>query len=96
MFEIKTFNDEHTCSSLLIHPNHRQANSEVVGTIIHNIMGQGSLRVWKPNDIIRDMNALLQINMSYSQVWHARELALGLMMGTPKKVSPNIQFIFTI
>ncbi|XP_023755812.2 protein FAR-RED ELONGATED HYPOCOTYL 3-like [Lactuca sativa] len=28
MFEIKTFNDEHTCSSLLIHPNHRQHASE--------------------------------------------------------------------
>nr|KAJ0185945.1 hypothetical protein LSAT_V11C900456020 [Lactuca sativa] len=78
----RTFNDEHTCSSLLIHPNHRQANSEVVGTIIHDIMGQGS------------MNALLQINMSYSQAWHAREFALGLMMGTPEESFSKLPVYF--
>ena len=66
------FNDEKKCSSLLIHPNHRQTNSEVVGTIIHDILGQCSLRVWSPKDIIRDMNSLLQNNLSYSQVWQAR------------------------
>nr|KAJ0195226.1 hypothetical protein LSAT_V11C700348760 [Lactuca sativa] len=85
MFEIKTFNDEHTCSSLLIHPNHSQANNGVLGTIIHDIMGQGSLRVWKPNDIIRDMNVLLQINIKF---------ALGLMMGTPEGSFSKLQVYF--
>nr|KAJ0217132.1 hypothetical protein LSAT_V11C300126130 [Lactuca sativa] len=74
--------------------NHRQANSEVVGTIIHDIMGQGSLRVWKPKDIIRYMNALLQINMSYSQAWHAREFAMGLTMGTPEESFSKLPVYF--
>nr|KAJ0189145.1 hypothetical protein LSAT_V11C800421730 [Lactuca sativa] len=34
MFEIKMFNNEHTCSSLLIHPNHRQTNSERICFVI--------------------------------------------------------------
>nr|KAJ0221262.1 hypothetical protein LSAT_V11C200063670 [Lactuca sativa] len=88
MFEIKTFNDEHTCSSLLIHPNHRQANSEVLGTIIHDIKGQGSLRVWRPNDIIRDLTDLLQIT------WHAREFSLGLMIGTPEESFSKLPVYF--
>nr|KAJ0188457.1 hypothetical protein LSAT_V11C900463100 [Lactuca sativa] len=71
-----------------------QANSEVVVTIICDIIGQGSLRVWKPKDIIRDMNALLQINMSYSQAWHAREFSLGLMMGTPEESFSKLPVYF--
>ncbi|XP_052621428.1 uncharacterized protein LOC128127108 [Lactuca sativa] len=57
-------------------------------------MGQGSLRVWKPKDIIRDMNALLQINMSYSQAWHAREFSLGLMIGIPEESFSKLPVYF--
>nr|KAJ0194043.1 hypothetical protein LSAT_V11C800428720 [Lactuca sativa] len=32
-FEIRTFNNVHTCSLLQIHPNHKHANKKVMGTI---------------------------------------------------------------
>nr|KAJ0228420.1 hypothetical protein LSAT_V11C100037800 [Lactuca sativa] len=90
MFEIKTFNEEHTYSSLLIHPNHSQVTSETVGTIIHDIMGQGSLRVWRSKDIIRDMNMLLDINLNYSQV----NIIMGLCVYIQTDLEDRFEYCF--
>nr|KAJ0207898.1 hypothetical protein LSAT_V11C500268790 [Lactuca sativa] len=61
-FEIGTSNNVHTCSSLQIHPTHKHTNKKVTGTILHEIMGKTRLKVWRPNEISRDLNALLEIN----------------------------------
>ena len=82
MFEVRSFNEKHTCSSLQIHPNHRQANTDVLGTILYHQMSQGYSRVWKANDIAREMNALLQVNVTYKQAWRAKNYAFELMLGS--------------
>nr|KAJ0193520.1 hypothetical protein LSAT_V11C800401390 [Lactuca sativa] len=66
-FEIRTFNNMHTCSSLQIHPNHKHANKKVMGTILHEIMGKTRSKFWRPNEISRDLNVLLEINVDYKQ-----------------------------
>ena len=45
-------------------------------------MSQGYSRVWKANDIARDMNALLQVNVTYKQAWRAKNYAFELMLGS--------------
>nr|KAJ0224515.1 hypothetical protein LSAT_V11C100049030 [Lactuca sativa] len=45
-FEIRTFNNVHTCSSLQIHPNHKHANKKVMGTILHDY-GKNSFQDYK-------------------------------------------------
>nr|KAJ0214558.1 hypothetical protein LSAT_V11C400194440 [Lactuca sativa] len=53
-------------------------------------MGQGSLRVWRPKYIIRDMNVLLEINLNYSQA----EFTIGLMTGTPEESFSKLPVYF--
>nr|KAJ0206011.1 hypothetical protein LSAT_V11C500293670 [Lactuca sativa] len=81
-FEIRTFNNVHTCSSLQIHPNHKLANKKVMATILHEIMGKTHSKVWRPNEISRDLNALLEINVNYKQAWRAKQYAMKLLLGS--------------
>ncbi|CAI9269930.1 unnamed protein product [Lactuca saligna] len=81
-FEIRIFNNVHTCSSLQIHPNHKHANKKVMGNILHEIMGKTRSKVWRPNEISRDLNALLEINVDYKQAWHAKQYAMELLLGS--------------
>nr|KAJ0196592.1 hypothetical protein LSAT_V11C700352910 [Lactuca sativa] len=83
-FEISTFNNVHTCSSLQIHPNHKHTNKKFMGTILLEIMGKTRSKVWRPNEISRDLNALMEINVSYKQVW------LPIYFHNLKKHNPGI------
>ncbi|XP_052627220.1 uncharacterized protein LOC111919448 [Lactuca sativa] len=84
-FEIRTFNNVHTCSSLQIHPNHKHANKKVMGTILHEIMGKTRSKVWRPNEISRDLNVLLEINVDYKQAWRAKQYAMELLLGSSEE-----------
>nr|KAJ0215943.1 hypothetical protein LSAT_V11C300137550 [Lactuca sativa] len=79
-FEIRTFNSVHTCSSLEIHPNHKHANKQVMGTILHEIMRKTRSKVWRLNEISRDLNALF-----YKQVWRAKQYAMELLLGSSEE-----------
>nr|KAJ0209764.1 hypothetical protein LSAT_V11C400221740 [Lactuca sativa] len=69
----------------LYKPNHRQANSKVLGTIIHDIMGQGSLSRY-------ECFATNKYKLFTSI--HTREFSLGLMMGTPEESFSKLPVYF--
>ncbi|XP_042756596.1 uncharacterized protein LOC111896233 [Lactuca sativa] len=93
-FEIRTFNNVHTCSSLQIHPNHKHANKKVMGTILHEIMGKTCSKVWRPNEISKDLNALLEINVDYKQAWCAIQYAMELLLGSSEECFSNLSIYF--
>ncbi|CAI9261624.1 unnamed protein product [Lactuca saligna] len=93
-FEIRTFNNVHTCSSLQIHPNHKHANKKVMGTILHEIMGKTHSKVWRPNEISRDLNALMEINVNYKQAWHAKQHAMELLLGSSEECFSKLPIYF--
>nr|KAJ0190380.1 hypothetical protein LSAT_V11C800453860 [Lactuca sativa] len=93
-FEIRTFNNVHTCSSLQIHPNHKHANTKVMGTILHEIMGKTRSKVWRPNEISRDLNALLEINIDYKQAWRAKQYAMELLLGSSEECFSKLPIYF--
>nr|KAJ0223696.1 hypothetical protein LSAT_V11C200088650 [Lactuca sativa] len=93
-FEIRTFNNVHTCSSLQRHPNHKHANKKVMGTILHEIMGKTHSKVWRPNEISRDLNALLEINVDYKQAWRAKQYAMELLLGSSEECFAKLPIYF--
>nr|KAJ0185232.1 hypothetical protein LSAT_V11C900480120 [Lactuca sativa] len=93
-FEIRTFNNVHKCSSLQIHPNHKHANKKVMGTILHEIMGKTRSKVWRPNEISKDLNALLEINVDYKQAWHEKQYAMELLLGSSEECFSKLPIYF--
>nr|KAJ0201578.1 hypothetical protein LSAT_V11C600327670 [Lactuca sativa] len=93
-FEIRTFNNVYTCSSLQIHPNHKHANKKVMGTILHEIIGKTRSKVWRPNEISRDLNALLEINVDYKQAWRAKQYAMKLLLGSSEECFAKLPIYF--
>nr|KAJ0191791.1 hypothetical protein LSAT_V11C800447320 [Lactuca sativa] len=85
-FEIRTFNNVHTCSSLQIHPNHKHTNKK--------IMGKTRSKVWRLNEISRDLNALLEINVNYNQVWRTKQYAMELLLGSSKECFSKLPIYF--
>ncbi|XP_023757424.1 uncharacterized protein LOC111905925 [Lactuca sativa] len=93
-FEIRTFNNVHTCSSLQIHPNHKHDNKKVMGTILHEIMGKTRSKVGRSNEISRNLNALLEINVDYKQAWHAKQYAMELLLGSSEECFSKLPIYF--
>nr|KAJ0195675.1 hypothetical protein LSAT_V11C700383390 [Lactuca sativa] len=85
-FEIRTFNN--------IHPNHKHANKKVMGTILHELMGKTRSKVWRPNEISRDLNALLEINVDYKQAWRAKQYAMELLLGSSEECFSKLPIYF--
>ena len=94
LFEIRKFNDIHNCSRLQIHPNHKHANSQVLGTIMYKIMGNTKSKYWKPNEISRDLGALLKITISYKQAWLAKQYAMRMMQGSDEECFGKLPIYF--
>nr|KAJ0199934.1 hypothetical protein LSAT_V11C600318210 [Lactuca sativa] len=93
-FEIRTFNNVHTCSSLQIQPNHKHANKKVMGTILHEVMGKTRSKVWRPNKISRDLIALLEINVDYQHAWRAKQYTMELLLGSSEKSFSKLPIYF--
>nr|KAJ0209128.1 hypothetical protein LSAT_V11C400161400 [Lactuca sativa] len=88
-FEIGTFNN-----SLHIHPNHKHANKKVMGPILHEIMRKTRSKVWRPNEILRDLNALMEINVDYKQAWRAKQYAMELLLGSSEECFSKLPIYF--
>nr|KAJ0209570.1 hypothetical protein LSAT_V11C400169650 [Lactuca sativa] len=80
--------------SLKIQPNHKHANKKVMGSILHEIMGKIRSKVWRPNEISRDLNALLEINVDYKQAWRAKQYAMELLLGSSEECFSKLPFYF--
>ena len=65
-----------------------------MGTILHEIMGKTRSKVWRPNEISRDLNALLEINVDYKQAWRAKQYAMELLLGSSEECFSKLPIYF--
>ncbi|XP_009367096.2 uncharacterized protein LOC103956783 [Pyrus x bretschneideri] len=64
--------------------DHRQASSSIVGQFIKSKYEKAS-HVYRPKDIIKDMRAQVEVNMSYEKAWRAREHAFDIIQESLKE-----------
>ncbi|XP_022154402.1 protein FAR-RED ELONGATED HYPOCOTYL 3-like [Momordica charantia] len=62
---------------------HRQARSSVVGQLVKSNLEDVS-RQYRLKDIINDMQKNYGMNIRYEKAWGAKNVALNLLMGSPK------------
>ncbi|XP_022158743.1 PKS-NRPS hybrid synthetase CHGG_01239-like [Momordica charantia] len=83
-FLISKFFGVHNCKDEVMKHDHRQARSRMVGQIIKTNFEDPSRR-YRPKDIVNNMRKNYGVNIQYEKAWRAREVALDLLMGSPKK-----------
>ena len=76
-------NDVHTCDRTELFPDHRNATAKLLGHLLIPKMGDPS-RVYKPKDIVNDINLAYNIDISYKKAWGGRNIALETLSGCPK------------
>ncbi|XP_044472214.1 uncharacterized protein LOC123200898 [Mangifera indica] len=65
----------------MIRPHHRQTGKRALGKILQTVFTAGD-RVYRPKEIITDMADRFQIDISYAQVWRAKNWALNEIRGS--------------
>ncbi|KAL6210120.1 hypothetical protein ACLB2K_021058 [Fragaria x ananassa] len=83
-FEVRKFHNEHSCSLDIMHRDHRQASSSLIGQFVKSKFEGGTSRIYRPRDIIDDARVQLGVNMGYNKAWRAREAALEIARGSPE------------
>ncbi|GKB45970.1 hypothetical protein Tco_0896723 [Tanacetum coccineum] len=81
-FKITYINDNHTCPKTQFYPNHRNATSQMLCQFIMPIF-RDATRVYRPKDIINDLNIEYNFDVSYKRAWKAKQLALESNQGCP-------------
>ncbi|XP_062020985.1 uncharacterized protein LOC133737456 [Rosa rugosa] len=84
-FEVRKFHNEHSCSLDIIHRDHRQASSSLIGQYVKSKFEGGTSRIYRPRDIIDDARVQLGVNMGYNKAWRAREAGLETARGLPEE-----------
>ncbi|KAI3702475.1 hypothetical protein L6452_28213 [Arctium lappa] len=93
MFHVRNMNDVHTCSRTQMNPNHRNANSRVLGHIILPKVRDESRKI-RGKDIVNDMKVDMHLNISYWQAWRAKAYALTIVQGTPEESFSRLPAFF--
>ena len=83
LFRIKEVDLKHTCKykNKRVDGDNRQANSRTIGQVIRSKY-DGIARVYKPREIMHDINMRYEIKISYDKAWRARECALRSVRGS--------------
>ena len=83
LFRIKEVDLKHTCKykNKRVDGDNRQANSRTIGQVIRSKY-DGIARVYKPREIMHDINMRYGIKISYDKAWRARECALRSVRGS--------------
>ena len=82
-FKVSSMNDNHKCSKLVFHPNHRNAYAKTLARIITPKVADAT-RVYRPKDILDDLKLDMNIDVSYKRAWRGRHLALESNHGCPR------------
>ncbi|CAH9114325.1 unnamed protein product, partial [Cuscuta epithymum] len=85
LFQVRRFDNDHTCPIDIRQANSRQASSSLIAELIKHEFDDLSKRAYTPHSIMRDMKRLHGIVMSYKKAWVAREIALKLARGSEKE-----------
>ena len=76
--------DVHTCSRTQVYPNHRNATKKLLGHLLFPKLKDSS-RIYRPIDIMQDINEQYNIDISYKKAWAGKNRALELVNGCPKE-----------
>lgn len=82
-FKVSSINDKHLCSKIVFNPNHRNAYAKTLARIISPKLADPT-RVYRPKDIVHDLNLDMNIDVSYKRAWRGRHLALESNQGCPR------------
>ena len=83
LFKVTSVNDNHLCSKIVFNPNHRNAYAKTLARIISPKLADPT-RVYRPKDIVHDLNLDMNIDVSYKRAWRGRHLALESNQGCPR------------
>ncbi|XP_022041318.1 uncharacterized protein LOC110943896 [Helianthus annuus] len=83
-FLLRAFNDKHTCSKTLTYPHVRQANPHVVAHYLKEPL-KDSGRIYRCNEIVKDFRQRFQVEITTSQAWRGKSLALELLQGSSRE-----------
>ncbi|GJZ54537.1 transposase, MuDR, MULE transposase domain protein [Tanacetum coccineum] len=81
-FQVKKFNDNHTCSKTIISGHHRNATAKLVGYMIKDELSDINREI-RPKDIMKDMSRRHGLNLTYSQAYRSKNKGLEMLMGSP-------------
>ncbi|GJZ46209.1 phospholipase-like protein [Tanacetum coccineum] len=81
-FRVTYINDNHTCPKTQFYPNHRNATTKMLCQLII-LKFRDVTRVYRPKDIINDLNIEFNIDVSYKRAWKGKQLALKSNQGDP-------------
>ncbi|GJX17418.1 phospholipase-like protein [Tanacetum coccineum] len=81
-FRVTYINDNHTCPKTQFYPNHRNATAKMLCQLIIPKF-RDVTRVYRPKDIINDLNIEFNIDVSYKRAWKGKQLALKSNQGDP-------------
>ncbi|CAH1436003.1 unnamed protein product [Lactuca virosa] len=80
-FQVTKVVYQHTCCATNLESNHRQSKKKVLGHFIAEVLAGDYNRVYRGNEIVRDINSKFPINISYQQAWWTKQYALLMLRG---------------
>ena len=80
-FQVTKVVDQHTCCATNLESNHRKSKKKVLDHFIVEVLAEDYNRVYRGNEIVRDINSKFPINISYQQAWRAKQYALLMLRG---------------
>ena len=89
---IRKYVNIHSCSSSIMHRDHCQSKSRVIGSYIKTKF-KDVKRIFKPKNIIDDFHKDLEVNISYDKAWRSREKALDMIRGLQRNHSSYFHLI---
>ncbi|GJZ38293.1 transposase, MuDR, MULE transposase domain protein [Tanacetum coccineum] len=88
-----TVNDIHTCSRTQLNPNHRNATKKLLGWLLAPKLKDYS-RIYKPKDIINDINLEFNIDITYKKAWGGKNKGLEINSGCPLDSFSQLPYYF--
>ena len=81
LFVVKRFDDVHTCSIEIVQGHHRQAKSWMIGECVKAKYLDPTNSLYRPSEIMRDMQAEFGVSFNYLRAWRGKEAALTSLRG---------------
>ncbi|GMN69660.1 hypothetical protein TIFTF001_038705 [Ficus carica] len=81
LFVVKRFDDVHTCSIEIVQGHHRQAKSWMIGECVKAKYLNPTNTLYRPSEIMRDMQAEFGVSFNYLRAWRGKEAALTSLRG---------------
>ncbi|GMN32553.1 hypothetical protein TIFTF001_041754 [Ficus carica] len=75
------YDDVHTCSIEIVQGHHRQAKSWMIGECVKAKYLDPTNTSYRPQEIMRDMQAEFGVSFNYLRAWRGKEAALTSLRG---------------